>query len=541
MANKFLFLICLSGLLAGCGGGVFDSNHGKYNSAATSVPTNVQDNFVYSTSLYGSDDGGPRADIAVLLPSNGVAKDHGNKIKTSVETAFLRQPKSNIKLSFFDLSGDEEQRYNTMIQALDTDPDVIIGPLFADDAKMLRDIKPSSIPAISFTSDPESLGDGVMTVNLIPTQSIETIVRQMQEDKITGTVILAPNDKSGQMMAAVANTAARAYDVPVKGVFYYDAGHSDSIKNVAMRASLYNMRNATNTRAREILSDILTNEKLTPSVQSDITKQLEKISRTETLGELPYDSILFLGNGDDSKKLASFLRYYGVGNRDVSFYGTTLWHGSSVASDFTMSGAKYATLPEISNNFMALYDFMTGDTADYLAAFGYDAANLALGMIYSQKPGPAYFFDPSGYIGTTGIFRIQPTGESERALRIMQLNGTDTPTQIKDAPENFLVPLYNIHINNLKTVTDQEIKTNGLNPGDYINIPDELRKKPEYKTKKIGTNIDNAPTEPTEQNTPMAVPVQATNDPEIVSNPEYQPMKLENISRKYIDSVEIEE
>ena len=52
---------------------------------------------------------------------------------------------------------------------------------------------------------------------------------------------------------------------------------------------------------------------------------------------------------------------------------------------------------------------MSGKDADYLAAFGYDAANLALGKFYTQKSGPAYFFDPSGYIGTTGVFRIQPT------------------------------------------------------------------------------------------------------------------------------------
>ena len=75
-----------------------------------------------------------------------------------------------------------------------------------------------------------------------------------------------------------------------------------------------------------------------------IEQQLEKISRTETLGEIPYDAVLFLGNGEDAKTLASFLRYYGVGACDVAFYGTTLWHGSDIASDFTLSGAKYATL-----------------------------------------------------------------------------------------------------------------------------------------------------------------------------------------------------
>ena len=537
MTKKILILFGLTGLLAGCGGGMFGSDSGRHNNAATSAPTDVQDNFIYSTSLYGSDDGGPRADIAVLLPSNGIAKSHGNEIKTSIETAFLRKPKSNVKITFFDVSGSLDERYDVITSALDTDPDVIIGPLFAEDAKILRDIKPSNLPVISFTSDTSSLGDGVMTVNLIPTQSIETIVRQMQNDTTKGTILLAPDDKSGQTMTSVADMAAKLYNVPVHGIFYYTPGHSDSIKDAAMRASLYKMRNGANTRAREVLSDILTNEKLSSTVRDNLSKQLEKISRTETLGELPYDSILFLGNGNDSKKMASFLRYYGVGNRDVAFYGTTLWHDSNIASDFTMSGAKYATLPEISGNFVSLYNFMTGKDPNYLSAFGYDAANLALGMIYSQKSGPAYFFDPSGYIGANGVFRIQPTGESERALRIMELDGSGEPKTFKNAPDNFLVPLYNIHPGDIKNVSEREIKTRGINPGDYIDIPEDLRKKSEYKMKKIGTNYEPSDT------TAIApiVSVQPAADSETISNPEFQPVKLENISRQYIDSVEIEE
>ena len=235
--NNFLFLIGLTGLLTGCGGGMFDSGSNRYNTTATSNPTDVQDSFIHSTSLYGSDDGGPSAEIAVLLPTSGIAKSHGNEIKTSIETAFLRKPKNNIKLSFFDLSGDAEQRYEIINQALDTDPDVVIGPLFAEDAKIIRDIKSDSLPVISFTSDVTALGDGVMTVNLIPTQSIETIINQMQTTTTKGLIIFAPNDKSGEMMMSVANTAANLYDVPIMGVFYYDSGKSDSIKDVAMRAS----------------------------------------------------------------------------------------------------------------------------------------------------------------------------------------------------------------------------------------------------------------------------------------------------------------
>ena len=532
--NKFLIFIGI--LLAGCTA----SQSLKQVETATANPTDVQDAYLYSTSLYGGDDAGPAANIAVLLPMSGPSKSVGNDIKLSLETAFLRKPKKNITVSFYDLSGDKDVRDDIIRTALQEKPDVIIGPLFAEDTETLRDMKPSKTPVISFTSDINALGDNVVTTNLIPTQSIETIIRQMQDDGATKIIIFAPNDKSGQLMTSVADKAASLYRLPVNGIFYYDSEDSNSIKDASMRASMYKTRNAANTRAREILSDILTKETIDSQTRANLNNQLEKISRTDTLGQLPYDAILFLGTGEDAKTIASFLRYYGVGNRDAAFYGTTLWHNSNVASDFILSGAKYATLPEISDNFKSLYNMMSGKESDYLSAFGYDAANLALGIIYTQKPKNAYLFDPSGYIGTTGIFRLQPSGESERGLRIMELNGSENITVVKNAPTNFIVPLYNINTKNLRTVSERELSTRGVNPGDYITIPESLRRKSEYKTKTIGANY----TGPDEDNSEMlTAPVQvyANQESETISNPEFEPVKIENVSRKYIDSVEIEE
>ena len=385
MMNKFLIFIGI--LLSGCGA----NQSFRTTEIATSGPTDLQGEYTYSTHAAGYGNI-PHANVVALLPMTGNDKTIGNDIKTSLETAFLRRNNPNIKLSFYDLSGDTQRRQTTIENALNTNPDVIIGPIFAEDAMFVRDSKSSKTPAISFTSDVKALGDNMVTMNLIPTQSIETIIHQMTNDGARNMLVLAPNDNSGQLMASVANKAANAYDISVKGLYYYTPNDPESFKDVTLRASMHDTRVAANNRAREILSDILTKESLSSQTRTNLRRQLEKISRTDTLGILPYDSVLFLGNGNDSKALASFLRYYGVDNRDIAFYGTTLWNNSDIASDFTMMGAKYATLPEISDNFKSLYTMMSGKEPDYLAAFGYDAANLALGMLYSQKNQSAYLF-----------------------------------------------------------------------------------------------------------------------------------------------------
>ena len=133
-------------------------------------------------------------------------------------------------------------------------------------------------------------------------------------------------------------------------------------------------------RKSEIVTE-LENYNLTPIEKSNLNTQLTKLEKTETVGNVPYDAILFLGNGDDTKALASFLRYYNIGSRDAAFYGTTMWDGSDIASDYTLSGAKYATLPDTDTRFSATYETIMGTKPNHLSGFGYDATNLVMNML----------------------------------------------------------------------------------------------------------------------------------------------------------------
>ena len=80
------------------------------------------------------------------------------------------------------------------------------------------------------------------------------------------------------------------------------------------------------------------------------------------------------------------------------------------------------------------------------------------------------------------------------------------------------------------------MKTRGINPGDYITIPEILRRKSEYKTKTIGANY--TPDSETEVSD-APIQIYASSDTETVQNEEFEPVKPEKVSRKYIDSVEV--
>ena len=531
--NNFLKFLGLIGLLASCATTTPDGDTWSdgYDITTVGKPTAIQ--YGRPMDMYGtleSDDEPHR--IAVLLPTSGKNAEIGKTIQTSVTTAVLEHNNKNISVSFFDTAASPNDAINS---ALATNPEIIIGPVFANNARALRDIKPLDIPALSFTSDATAVGGGVMTMALMPTNSVETIVSQMPSDNVKSFIIIAPNGTSGKLMAGTAKRAAEIYNVPLSGLFYYNSGDATSIKDTAKSASMNAARATANTRAREILSDILTNERLSALEYSNINMQLEKISRTDTLGPVPYNAILFLGNADDTKKLASFMRYFGISSRDAKLYGTALWDGTDIASDITMTGAKYATLPESNETFAATYQVVTGNAPSRLATFGYDATNMAIGMIKSNKSNASYLLDPSGYIGTDGIIRIKPTGDNERALRIVKLNGDGTTTETIPAPTNFIKPIYNIEQRHITPADAIELQSDGINPNDYIRIPERLTDK--YSSKTYGKNKTAAPViSPTN-----VVTVVPSNDNTTITSSEYQPVKLESVTKKYIDEVEIEE
>jgi hypothetical protein len=357
----------------------------------------------------------------------------------------------------------------------------------------------------------------------------------MQKDKRGGFIILAPDTDSGHLLAGVAKSASKIYNVPLVGVFFYDERDSDVIKYATQKASMNVARTAAHTRAREILSDILTNETITAIERSSIIRQLDNLDKKDVIGDLPYDAVLFLGTGEDTKSLASFMRYFGVGSRDAKFYGTAMWDGTDVISDLTMSGAKYAALVDTDGDFVTAYEKVAGVKPNRLASIGYDATNMAIGMIYSDKSHAAYLLDPSGYNGVDGIVRIRPTGDSERALRIIELNGTSEPRVVSDAATDFMTPLYNIEQRHISQISEMPLETRGVNTMNYIRIPERFRDK--YRSKTYGANM----TEESNAQLVDIVSVVPEDSRGAVVNENYKPVKLAPVKQTLIDSIEVEE
>ena len=231
--NRFLnFLMLIA--IAGCGG---DAAHqsdwfSEYGTLETGTPVQMQ---------YGSPDmqpgtytdnliGAPIHKMAVLLPLSGPSEKTGNAVRTAVEIAVLQNAPQNLSVSFYDTASDP----GVINTALMENPEIIIGPIFSSDARALRNVKPDTLPALSFTSDATAVGNGVMSMALMPINSIEAIIQEMARDNVGDFLILAPDTESGHLMAGAAQSAAGIYNIPITGIFYYSENNTESIKTLIL-------------------------------------------------------------------------------------------------------------------------------------------------------------------------------------------------------------------------------------------------------------------------------------------------------------------
>ncbi|MCQ2581501.1 MAG: penicillin-binding protein activator [Alphaproteobacteria bacterium] len=515
--KNFLYFIGLLGILAGCSTQTKTEPTWDYSEITNPTQLRGIPNAEYDTNA--------QHNVVALLPLSGENADIGRSIQYSIELAALEAQPNPMFIKFYDTEG--ESSLNTIQDALSTNPEFIIGPVFAPEARIVRNKKSDDIPVLSFTSDRTAIGDGVMSIALLPINSIEAIVQEITNDNVKNIIIVAPETDSGHLMAGAALTAADINDIEISGIFFYSENDSESIKMSMSDASAHEIRSKANNKAREILSDILTNETLTELEDSSISVQLDKLSKTEYLGKLPYSAVLFLGNAIDTKSLASFLRYYEVDSRSVRFYGTALWDDSDIASDFTMSGAKYATLPETEKTFSAVYAQISGFQPSKIASFGYDATKIA-SLFLNKKTG---LTTPSGFNGVNGIVRFNSNGTNERAMRIMYLNASGTPREIKHAKTNFKTQLYKLSYDDIESADGYSLSEYSVDPMDYISIPERFIKK--YK--KTKSDKEMLP------QTQSAITIVNTDTGDSLKASDYKSVKHESIKQKLIDSVEIQE
>ncbi|MEM9878409.1 MAG: penicillin-binding protein activator [Pseudomonadota bacterium] len=172
---------------------------------------------------------------------------------------------------------------------------------------------------------------------------------------------------------------------------------------------------------------------------------LDSIRNLDTFRQPDYEVLLVGEGGQLLRALAPMLNVYAIDEKETQLIGTGLWNDPALSREPALHGGLFAAPPAgATERFNAQYLRQYGARPPTLAATAYDAmAIIALSArTAAGEPtafDPARLFETHGFNGASGLFRIMPSGISERTLDVMKITEKGLET-VEAAPDAFPTP-----------------------------------------------------------------------------------------------------
>ena len=273
--------------------------------------------------------------------------------------------------------------------ALDLGAEVVIGPILADDVRQAAPVaQAANVPVLALTSDRNSLGQGVYSLNYLPAEQGAAMARLAIANGATTLSGLVPRSPYGEDVWAGFQEAANALGATVQPPAYFAA------QAVDLGASIRELMGTG--QGRGLAADISHSALLVPAGPSTLAL---------VLAQLAYHDAAAL-----------------------PLLGTALWQDArTLGPDLqALQGSVFAT-PVADEGFAGNFKDMFGAAPHPLAGLGFDAARLLVDL--SQRPAaetpretPAAtslneaLLRPEGFYSPAGFIRFMPNGMNQRGV-----------------------------------------------------------------------------------------------------------------------------
>jgi hypothetical protein len=319
--------------------------------------------------------------VSMLLPlsAGGTAGDRGRKMRDAAALAMTDLGNDLLTLNIEDTGGDESRARTLTTGALASGAKLVIGPSEQGAVRQLAAVSGTNRPLVLALADNYAGAPGVYSVRLNEA------------------------DSAAAGAAAIAAKGARKF------VLFMAEGETGKTieKRVANSLSIYGAS----------LAVALPFGPSSGGSEKAVADMMALVSDPQ--------AIVIASGSTNPAPLVSALKAKGMLGKNVSLIGSSRWleHG---ISDPALQGAYIATLDAaeigpIADRFRKAYNY----EPDVNVAYGYDTVALAAGI--ASAMGPKGFTkkvieNPTGFRGSTGVFRFRDDGAGERAMPFFRID-----------------------------------------------------------------------------------------------------------------------
>lgn len=355
------------------------------------------------------------ARVAVMLPLSDKSAEVGKSFQKSMMMALQDRPSSHVELMFFDTKGTVEGTEEAWDNAKMQQPDLVIGPVMAEEVQALKNAG-VSVPVISFTTDHSVLESQVYSLGVLIPSQVDKVVESMCVGGQRKIAVFGPENKAGELtMNALSESVKRCPGMELSHVALYDPETVDF--------------------APIVLKVIPT--PVDPR-KKNLTEKEKELLQTPMEERIDFDAVFIYDSGVKLQQLTALLAYYDVTPKVVPFYGLAVWQTSK---DRSLIGGYFAGTPQYKTEmFTRKYQQSFGEQPQKIAALGYDAVALADALADGETIHFDQLLKETGFNGVNGRFRLLSDGTNERLLELFQITPAMKAKRIIEADAEFKEP-----------------------------------------------------------------------------------------------------
>lgn len=354
--------------------------------------------------------------VALLAPFGGASAKIGEALLNAAQMALFDVADASFALLPIDTKGTPAGAAAAAREAIAAGARLIAGPLYAGSVATVAPIaRAGGVPVMALSNDRTVAGDGVYIMGFMPANHIERVVAFARSKGMERFAALAPETDYGRTMVEELRRAAGIHGGLLSRVEYYDPEATD-VSEAVRRLADYDRRRQALVQAKEELEGV---------EEEWANRELERLERLDTLGEVEYDAVLLPEGGERLRAIAPLLLFYDADSGGAHLIGTGQWDDPTIGHEPALVGGWFAApAPASRARFERRYRKLYGRAPIRIASLGYDAAALAAHLA-QHNGGPdfseAALTSPFGFLGTDGLFRFRADGLIERSLAVLEV------------------------------------------------------------------------------------------------------------------------
>ena len=263
--------------------------------------------------------------IGLLVPLTGEDSEIGQSIVKSTRLAINKINNPMIEIIPKDTKSDPTKALQSAKELSESGVKIVIGPVFNANLVYLNELK--NMTFLSLTNKNKNFSKNIINAGINATSQLKAINKFIKENEIKKTIFLTPDANYKEEI----KEAISFSKIKLLKNYYYNTDPT-KLTNQIEKITNYKKR-------KQNLEDEI--KRVEKSDLVDKVKQLEKLNKRYTIGNVNFDSVIIIDFGNNLKSVLASLVYTDVDQNKVLFTTINQWFDKSIFYENSIKNLYY--------------------------------------------------------------------------------------------------------------------------------------------------------------------------------------------------------